>query len=130
MRELVILRPVRAGALAEAKGAFVEVETNEGPRQLRFTYEDAERLLAALHEARTALHAERARSGKPPLAEGRAPQGWETAINPIEQTAVLRTHFSDRTTEETQIPRRELARIARFLNEALTRFETSADMRQ
>jgi hypothetical protein len=130
MKELVILGTLRARALPEGEGAFVEVETNEGPHQIRFTFDDAERLLAALHEARSAIHAERARAGKPPLATRRTAQRWETALNPVEQVAVLRTHFSDRTAEETQIPRAEIARIARFLVEALKRFEASADMRQ
>jgi hypothetical protein len=130
MKELVILRTLRTGALPNGEGAFVDIETNEGPRQFRFTAEDAERLIAALHEARNQLHAERTKSGKPPLANSRTPQRWETAIDPVEQQAVLRTHFTDGTTEETHIPRAEIARIARSLEEALKRFEGGAEMRQ
>jgi hypothetical protein len=48
----------------------------------------------------------------------------------VEQQAVLRTHFTDGTTEETHIPRAEIARIARSLEEALKRFEAGAEMRQ
>ena len=115
MKELVILGTLRAGAIEEGKGAFVEVETSEGPRQLRFTLEDAERLVGALHEARKDL---------------RRPARWDTAMDLVEQTAVLRTHFTDGTTEQTHIPRREIERIARFLDQALKRFEAGAEMRQ
>lgn len=115
MKETVITGVLRAGAVEEGKGAFVEVDTNEGPRQLRFTLEDAEHLVGALHEARKAL---------------RRPARWETAMDPVEQTAVLRTRFTDGTVEETHIPRREIERIARFLAEALKRFESGAEMRQ
>lgn len=130
MKELVILDTQRAGALPEGDGAFVEVDTNEGPRQIRCTFEDAERLIAALHEARRQLHAERTKAGRPPLATSRTPQRWETAVDPVEQVAVLRTRFSDDTTEETRIPRREISRIARFLEQALKRFEAGGEMRQ
>lgn len=130
MKELVILGTLRAGAIEEGKGAFVEVDTNEGPHQLRFTLEDAERLVGALHEARKELQALRLKSGLPPLASGRAPARWDTAMDPVEQTAVLRTHFTDGTTEQTHIPRREIERIARFLDQALKRFEAGAEMRQ
>lgn len=73
---------------------IVDIETNDGPCQLRFTADDAERLIAALHEAHN------------------------------------QTHFSDGSSEETHIPRTELARIARFLEQALKRFEAGAEMRQ
>ena len=85
MKELVILGTLRAGAIGEGKGAFVEVDTNEGPRQLRFTLEDAERLIGALHEARKQLQAMRVNTGLPPLASSRAPERWETAMDPIDQ---------------------------------------------
>ena len=130
MKELVILDIIRTAALPEGKGAFVEVQTNEGPRQLRFTLEDAERLTTALHHARSQIHAERTKAGKPPLETTRTPARWETAIDPVEQMAVLRTRFSDDTTEETRIPRAEIARIARALEQALKRFESGAEMRQ
>ena len=130
MKELVILSTQRAGALPEGQGAFVEVDTNEGPRQIRFTFEDAERLIAALHDARRQVHAERAKAGEPPLATARTPQRWETGIDPVQQVAIVRTRFNDDTTEETRIPRREIARIARFLVDALKRFEAGGEMRQ
>jgi hypothetical protein len=130
MKELVILDILRTAALPEGQGAFVEVETNEGPRQLRFTFEDAERLTTALYGARSQIHAERAKAGKPPFETTRTPVRWETAIDPVEQMAVLRTCFSDNTTEETRIPRAEIARIARSLEQALKRFESGAEMRQ
>ena len=130
MKEIVILQTLRAGAIEDGKGAFVEVETSEGPRQLRFTLADAERLIGALHEARKELQAVRVNTGLPPLESTRAPARWDTAMDPVEQTAVLRTHFTDGTTEQTHIPRREIGRIARFLDQALERFESGAEMRQ
>ena len=130
MKELVILRPLRSGALPEGKGAYLDVETHQGPCPLRFTLEDAERLVAALHAARKDLHAARTRAGQPPLPDSHRPQRWETGIDPVEQQAVLRTHFSDGTTEETQIPRTELPRIIGSLEQALKRFEAGGEMRQ
>lgn len=130
MKELVILRALRTGALADGKGAFVEIETNEGPRQLRFTADDAEHLIATLREALKHIHAARTKSGKPPLAASRTAQRWETSLDPVEQEAVLRTHFSDGTSEETHIPRSEIGGILRFLQQALRRFEAGAEMRQ
>lgn len=130
MKPLVILRTVRSGALPDGKGAFVEVETTEGPLELRFTAEDAGPFAAAVQAAREDLEALRVKTGKPPLGAPRTPQRWETAIDPVEQQALLRTHFNDGTTETTPIPRPEIARIARFLDEALRRFEAGAEMRQ
>jgi hypothetical protein len=130
MKPLVILRTVRSGALPDGKGAMVEVETTEGPLELRFTEEDAGRLASAVQAARKDLEALRVKTGKPPLGTARTPQRWETAIDPVEQHALLRTHFSDGTTETTPIPRPEIARITRFLAEALKRFESGAEMRQ
>lgn len=105
MKELVILSTQCAGALDEGKGAFVEVETNEGPCQIRFTAEDAERLVTALHDARKQLQAERVKAGTPPPPMGRKPERWETAVDPVEQTVILRTDFSDGSSEQTHIPR-------------------------
>lgn len=130
MKETVIVDIHRAGAIDNAKGAFVQLVTNDGPCELRFTYEDGERLIAALHEARKQVEAERVRSGIPPAPASRRPERWETAIDPVEQTAILRTHFTDGTSEHTRIPRAEIARIARFLEQALKRFEAGAEMRQ
>ena len=130
MKEIVILSTQGAGALDKGKGAFVEVETNEGPCQIRFTAEDAERLVAALHEARKQLQAERLKAGTPPPPATRTPERWETAIDPVEQTVIVRTDFSDGTSEQTRIPRMEIGRVARFLDQALKRFEAGAEMRQ
>jgi len=130
MRETVIMDILRAGAVDNGKGAFVEVETHEGPCEIRFTYEDGERLVAALHEARKQVEAERVKTGLPPAPAARRPERWETAIDPVEQNAILRTHFSDGTSEHTRIPRAEIARIARFLDQALKRFESGGEMRQ
>ena len=130
MKEIVILSTQRAGALDGGKGAFVEVETNEGPCQIRFTAEDAEGLVAGLHEARKQLEAERVKAGTPPPPVSRTHEGWETAIDPVEQTVILRTQFSDGSSEVTRIPRMEIGRVARFLEQALKRFEAGAEMRQ
>lgn len=130
MRETVIVSILRAGALEDGKGAFVQVETSDGPCEIRFTYEDGERLVAALHEARKQVELERAKAGTPPAPPNRKPERWETAVDPVEQTAILRTHFTDGTSEHTRIPRIEIARIAAFLNQALKRFEAGAEMRQ
>ena len=130
MKEIVILSTQRAGALDEGKGAFIEAETSEGPCQIRFAAEDAERLLTALHEARKRLQAERVKAGTPPPLVSRTPQRWETAVDPVEQTVILRTDFSDGSSEQTRIPRMEIGRVARFLEQALKRFDAGAEMRQ
>ena len=92
MKELAILSVLREGALPEGKGAFLEVETNEGPRQLRFTLDEAQALLSALQNA---------------LKD-----------------------FADDTTQDAQVPRTEIDRIARFLEQALKRFDSGGEMRQ
>ena len=131
MKEIAILGVLRQGAVSEGKGAFLEVETNEGPRQLRFTLEEAEALLAALQKAAKDIQAARAHAGKPPLPEKpRTPARWETAIDPVNQVAVLRAHFDDDTTQDAQIPRMEIDRIARFLEQALKRLDAGGEMRQ
>ena len=131
MKRLAMTKLVRAGALADGRNGCVEIETNEGPLELRFTYEDAERLIAALHEARGTIQGERVQSGKPPLADTpKIAQSWETAVNPVNQIAVIRAHLPDHTTQDTLIPRAEIAAIAEFLGEALKRLEPGAEMRQ
>ena len=130
MKEIVILSTQRAGALDGGQGAFVEVETNEGPCQIRFTAEDAERLAEALHDARKQLHAERVKAGTAPPPLSRTPERWETAVDPVEQTVIVRTDFSDGSSEQTRIPRTEIGRVMRVLEQALKRFEAGAEMRQ
>jgi hypothetical protein len=121
----------RAGSLSDGEGAAIELETSEGPLEIRFTYEDAERLIAALQGARQKIQAERAHSAQPPLPEAAKPVArWETAIDPVNQDAVLRARYTDQTTQETRIPRSDVPVIARFLDQACRRFEGSADMRQ
>jgi hypothetical protein len=131
MKELAILGLLREGALPEGKGAFLEVETNEGSAQLRFTFDEAQALLAALQKTLKDIQAARAHAAKPPLPEKpRTPARWETAIDPVNQVAVLRAHFADDTTQDAQIPRTEIDRIARFLEQALKRFDSGGEMRQ
>jgi hypothetical protein len=130
MNPLVILRTVRSGAMSDGKGAFIELETSEGRLELRFTPDDAEHFIAALQAARKDLQALRVKTGKPPLGKPRTAQRWDTSIDPVEQQAVLRTHFTDGTTETTTIPRAEITRITKFLEQALKRFEAGAEMRQ
>ena len=131
MKELAILSVLREGALPEGKGAFLEVETNEGQRQLRFTLDEAQALLSALQNALKDIQAARVHAGKAPLpGKPRTPARWETAIDPLNQVAVLRAHFADDTTQDAQIPRTEIDRIARFLEQALKRFDSGGEMRQ
>src|SRR5258706_10365775 len=131
MKELVITELLGDGSLPEGKGAFVEVETSEGPRQIRFTYDDAERLIAALQDARRHVQQERGKSGKPPYADRpRIPTRWETAIDPVTQVAVLRAHFDDDTTQEAEVPRYQIAALANFLSKALERLEAGGELRQ
>jgi hypothetical protein len=121
----------RAEALSDGQGAFLEIATAEGPLELRFTYEDAGRLIAALELARERIQADRARSALPPLPDPpKAPVRWETALDPVNQDAVIRACYADRTSRETRIPRKDVGAIARFLEESDRRFEVSADMRQ
>lgn len=47
-----------------------------------------------------------------------------------DQVAVILARFPDHTTQETKIPRMEIAAITEFLKQASMRFEGSADMRQ
>jgi hypothetical protein len=131
MKRLVMTKLRRTDSLSDGHGGFVEMETSEGPLEIRFTYEDAERLIAALQAARKKIQDDRVKSGAPPLADKpKAPESWETAIDPVNQVAVILARFPDHTTQETKIPRTEIAAITEFLKQASTRFEGSADMRQ
>jgi hypothetical protein len=131
MKRLVITRLVKAEALGDARDGRMELETSDGSLELRFTFEEAERLIAALQNAKERIQIERARSAKPPLPETpKIAQSVETAIDPVNQVVVLRAHLPDRTTQEMLIPRTEIAGVASFLGEALRRFESGAEMRQ
>jgi len=131
MKRFAITKLVRAGTLSDGHNGLVQVETSEGPFELRFSYEDAERLIAALREARGKIRDERARSGERPFTETpKIGERWETSIDPVNQVAVIRAHLPDTTTQDTLIPRTEIAGIVKFLGEALKRFEAGAEMRQ
>jgi hypothetical protein len=131
MKRIVMTQLTRAGSLSDGQGGLLEIETSDGPLEIRFTYEDAERLMAALEAARGRIREDRVRSALPPIAEKpKLAASWETAIDPVNQVAVVRAHFPDRTTQDIRIPRGEIAQIAEFLNHALRRMEPGADMRQ
>lgn len=131
MRPLIMTRLLRAEALSDARAGSLQIETNEGPVELRFTFEDAERLIAGLQIAKDKIQRERARTAQPPIAEKpKIGERWETALDPVNQVVVLRAHLPDHTTQDTRIPRTEIAGIAKFLGEALKRFEAGAEMRQ
>lgn len=51
MKRLVMTKLAQADGLSDAVGILVEMETSDGPLELRLTYEDAERLTAALQRA-------------------------------------------------------------------------------
>lgn len=122
---------LRARALADGEGGAIEIATTEGPVELRFTLEDAERLIDDLRAARGRIQQGRVHSGSAPLPEKpKTVRRWETAVDPVNQTAVLRAHYSDGTVHDTRIARTELARIVDFLQQALKRLEPGSDMRQ
>ena len=131
MQRLVITGIVRTSALRDGHGACLELQTSEGPLELRFTYDEAERLISTLERARAKIQDQRARSALPPLPDApNVPTKLETAIDPVHQVAVVRARLPDETTQDLRIPRNELAELAQFLGDALKRFEGSADMRQ
>jgi len=122
---------LRAGSLADGRDGALELETSEGPLEIRFTYEDAERLIAGLQAARAKIQAERVHAAKPPLPEKpKEPARWETSIDPVNQVALIRAHFADRTTQDTRIPRSEIGAITAFLEQAAKRFAAGAEWRQ
>ena len=131
MKRIVMTRLARVDSLSDGQGGVLELETSEGPLEIRFTYEDAERLIGGLDAARSRIRQDRARSALPPIAEKqKLAASWETAIDPVNQVAVVRAHFPDRTTQDIRIPRGDIAQIAEFLNHALKRMEPGSDMRQ
>ena len=131
MKRIVMTGVGKVDTLSDGHGGALEIETSEGLLEIRFTYEDAERLIAALEAARGQIQEDRARSGLPPIAEKqKLAASWETAIDPVNQVAVVRAHFPDRTTQDTRIPRADIAQIAEFLEHALKRMELGSDMRQ
>jgi hypothetical protein len=131
MKRIVMTQLTRVDSLSDGQGGTLEMETSAGPLEIRFTYEDADRLIDALEAARGRIRDDRARLRLPPIAEKQElAASWETGIDPVNQVAVVRAHFSDRTTQDTRIPRSEIAQIAEFLNHALKRMEPGSDMRQ
>ena len=131
MKRIVMTQLARVDSLSDGQGGLLQLETSEGPLEIRFTYEDAERLIAALEAARGRIREDRTRSALPPIAEKqKLATSWETAIDPVNQVAVVRAHFPDRSTQDTRIPRGDIAQIAGFLDHALKRMEPGADMRQ
>src|SRR5687768_17372130 len=122
MKPTVLLKVKGAEALPEGQGAFVEMETSEGPLELRCTFEDAEKLADALQSARAKIQDARVHAGRAPLPEAqKSPAKWETVIDPVNQDALIRAHYADRPTREIRIPRNEVAAIARFLEQAAQR---------
>lgn len=113
---VVMTRLKSANALPEAEGVAVDMETTAGRLQIRFTYGDAAALVAALQALLPAT--------------AHAAERLETAIDPVNQDAVIRASLADGTTQETRIPRSELPGIIRFLERASGRFEAGAEMRQ
>ena len=130
MKPIVLLKIKGAQALPEGQGAFIEMQTSEGPLELRCTFEDAEKLADALRSARAKIQDARVHAGRPPLPEGEGTPNWETAIDPVNQDALIRARYPGRPTQETRIPRNEVRAIARFLEQAAERFDVSAEMRQ
>ena len=131
MKRIVMTQLTRADSLSDGQGGALQIETSEGPLEIRLTYADADRLIGALEAARGRIRDDRARLALPPMAEKpKVVASWETAIDPVNQVAVIRAHFQDRTTQDTRIPRNEIAQIAEFLNHALRRMEPGSDMRQ
>lgn len=131
MKTLVLLKIKGIEALPDGQGAFIEMETSDGPLELRCTFEDAEKLADALRSARAKIQDALVHAGRAPLPEAqKSPAKWETAIDPVNQDALIRAHYADRPAQETRIPRNEIAAIASFLQQAATRFEVSSEMRQ
>ena len=130
MKPAALLKIMGTEALPDAKGAFIELETSEGPLELRFTYEDAERLAAALQSARAKIQDARVHAAKPPLPVPEQAARWEAAIDPVNQDALIRAHYPNHMTQETRIPRSEIAAIGRFLEQAARRFDSGSEMRQ
>jgi len=131
MKRVVMTRLAKADSLSDGQAGALELETSEGPLEVRFTYEDAERLIAALEAVRGRIQDDRTRSALPPIAnQQKLAASWETAIDPVNQVALVRAHFPDRTTQDIRIPRGDIAQIAEFLDHALKRMEPGSDMRQ
>lgn len=131
MKRIVMTQLAGVDSLSDGQGGLLQLETSEGPLEIRFTYEDAERLIAALEAARGRIRDDRARAALPPIAEKhKLAASWEKAMDPVNQVAVLRAHFPDRTTQDTRIPRGDITDIVEFLGHALKRMEPGADMRQ
>src|ERR1043165_4750653 len=105
MIRVVMTRLARAVSLADGQGGVLEIETSEGPLEMRFTFEDAERLIAALEAARERIQEDRARSALPPIAEQqKLPASWETAIDPVNQVGLCGATFPDHTTNHHATP--------------------------
>lgn len=130
MKTFVITKLLSARALPGHEGGAIQLQTQAGPLELRFTFEDAGRLIADLEAARSRIREQHAHTGAPIAEKPRIAERWETAVDPVNQVAVLRALFGDGTAQDLRIARGDIAAIADFLQRALRRMEPGADMRQ
>jgi len=130
MKRFIVTKLLSARALTDADGVAIQFETREGGLELRFTFEDAGRLIAELGAGRERIRAHHAQAGAPLAEKPRLAERWETGIDPVNQVAVLRAHYEDGSTQDLRIARGDIASIVEFLQQALRRMEPGADMRQ
>lgn len=130
MKTFVITRLLSAYALPEREGGALQLETHAGPLELRFTFEDAGRLIADLEAARSRIREQHAHAGAPIAEKPKIAERWETAVDPVNQVAVLRAHFGDGTADDMRVARNDIAYVVKLLEQALRRMEPGADMRQ
>ena len=122
-----LLAPEVATGILKVKGV-----NSTGTRMGNWlSLQQAQALLSAPQNAQKDIHPARVHARKAPLpGKPRTPARWQTAIDPLNHDAVLRAHSADDTTQDAQIPRTEIDRIARFLEQALKRFDSGGEMRQ
>jgi hypothetical protein len=126
MQEIVIHMPLRFGPIDGGYGGWIDIETADGSRKLKFTYEHAEHLITALREAQVQITKEMLRVGKTPVHTTRIKKvlKLEGSVDPLQEVAILKTRFVDQTTQDTPIPKADIPRIVQFLNQALAGFGT------
>lgn len=124
MKPLKISTPSRGGALEGADVGFIEVETSDGPYQIRFAAEDAARIAASFDLAALQIVNERNRLGLTPIQRAliKRIDHLEFAVDHLREVALLRTHFVDQSTQDTPVARDQIQPVIDFLSQTLRGF--------
>lgn len=126
-----IKRLLRGEVQSCGETAVITFESDSGTRTMEMNYETVERFILALQQLQPSMQAERAKAGKPPIAEALVKElsHVEFGIDQLNELAVLTAHYVDRSTHRLAIPRAQIAQVSEFVQRALQDFENLSKSR-